>query len=101
MPRRFNRLSGVGRIGLGSTAVAAGIAKFGLGGISASKGFFGGDGMRAGNGLIAVHSGAKTIRSGARNIRAGVRGARGQTGHPFYGNQYVRVSARNKARRVR
>jgi hypothetical protein len=101
MPRRFSRLSGVGRIGLGSTSIAAGIAKIGIGGMSASRGFVAGEGLRVGKGLMAVHSGAKTIRSGARHVRAGIRGARGQKGHPFYGNQYVRVSSRNKARRVR
>ena len=104
MPRRrrgFSRLSGVGRVGFGATSIAAGLSKIGAGGALTLSGALTKKARDVGEGLMAVHSVAKSVRSGARHVRGGVRAARGQKGHPFYGNQYVKVSSRNKAKRVR
>jgi hypothetical protein len=89
--RTYLRLSGPGRVGYGVAAGAAGVSKIGLGSLETVFAIRSHRAIAAGKGVQQIYSGARALRSGIRNIRRGLTGG-SQKGHPFYGNQYARVS---------
>jgi hypothetical protein len=93
---RVSRFGGAFRVGYGASAIGAGISKIGRGSFDAYQGIKGKPfkPLRAGKGFETIYAGARAIRAGFRNVRSGVHSARGQTGHPFYGNQHTRVMRR-------
>ena len=90
---KISRLKGVGRLAAGSIQLGVGVVGFSnpspLGKVSSAV--FGLIGSRN----IVIGGRQAFARSGSRGSGSGGR----QKGHPFYGNQYVNVSARNKARK--
>lgn len=96
---RRRRGYGLGRIFYGVSALGAGASKIAHGGAevySAMRGFRQKppkvNPWKAGKGFEKMYSGVRVARSGFRSVRAGARSAGGTVGHPFYGNQYSRVT---------
>jgi hypothetical protein len=91
-----------GRRRVSKTSRARGIGRIAYGGAQSFVGFAG---LSVGHigGLIFSGAGARNVVKGGRQVFA--RTGRGsgsggrQKGHPFYGNQYVKVSSRNRARK--
>jgi len=95
--QRKRRGTGLGRIAIGTF-------QGGLGAVRIAGAAVRGGGPFGAAGLVSAGFGALDISSGARNIREGIRARKSaggsKKGHPFYGNQFVKVSSRNKARKV-
>jgi hypothetical protein len=87
-------LSGSGDIAYSLAQFGSGAAQIAEGGMKISeirrgdtKSYY-----RGAKGARSVYAGARQIRASTRSYGRGRRKVGGQKGHPFYGNQYTKVS---------